>query len=304
MNVSELPVVFDCEGCELVGMVHRPERALSRGMLSIVAGGPQYRGGVGRLQVQMARQLAAAGVPVMRFDYRGLGDGEGRFRGFQDVEADLRAAVRAFRAHAPEVREVVLWGGCDAAAAIMINAWKIPEVTGIVTGNPWVHSEETGDAVVVKHHYRQRMKDADFWLKVLRLQYNPLPAAATVARSAWHGLQRRLRPQREGAAAGAEAAQADDPSHPFVPRMRAGLSRFQGDMLLLMSGRSLVSKEFDELVASDAGWQAALRGKRSLARHDMPDSDQTYSSIASRREVIEVTRRWMIDPRAALAVDA
>jgi len=30
-------------------------------MLSIVAGGPQYRGGVGRLQVQMARQLAAAG---------------------------------------------------------------------------------------------------------------------------------------------------------------------------------------------------------------------------------------------------
>lgn len=294
MNFEELPIVFECEGSELVGMIHLPESPCARGMLSIVAGGPQYRGGVGRLQVQMARQLAAAGVPVMRFDYRGLGDGEGRFRGFQDVEADLRAAVHAFREHAPQVREVVLWGGCDAAAAIMINAWKLPEVTGIVTGNPWVHTAETGDAVIVKHHFRKRMKEADFWLKVLRLEYNPLPALATLARSALH----KLRPRRAEARSATGAL--DDPSKPFVPRMRAGLSQFKGDMLLLMSGRSLVSKEFDELVASQPMWQAALRAKRSFARHDMPDSDQTYSSIASRREVIETTRRWMLDPHSAL----
>lgn len=293
MSTREIPVVFDCEGCELVGMVHLPPQPATRGMLSIVAGGPQYRGGVGRLQVQMARELAAGGVPVMRFDYRGLGDGEGRFRGFQDVEADLRAAIACFMAQAPGLREVVLWGGCDAAAAIMINAWKFPEVAGIVTGNPWVHSEETGDAVVVKHHYRQRMRDKDFWLKVLRLQYNPLPALGTLARSAL----RRLRPRR----AERSDDRADDVSAPFVPRMRRGLARFQGDMLLLMSGRSLVSKEFDELVASDPAWQAALQAKRSLARHDMPESDQTYSSMASRREVIDVTLRWMRDPQAPLA---
>lgn len=289
VNTRELPVVFQCEGSELVGMIHMPHEVKSRGMLSIVAGGPQYRGGVGRLQVQMARQLAMGGVPVMRFDYRGLGDGEGQFRGFQDVTADLRAAILAFRHHAPQVQEIVLWGGCDAAAAIMINAWKFPEVTGIITGNPWVHSEETGDAVVVKHHYRKRMKDVDFWLKVVRLQYNPLPAAATVLRNALRRLQpRRLEPVARGP--------QDDPSLPFVPRMRVGLERFTGDMLLLMSGRSFVTKEFDELAASDPRWQAALRAKQSFDRHDMPDADQTYSSIASRHEVIEVTRQWMLRP--------
>lgn len=287
-------MVFDCDGSELVGVIHLPEQVRSRGMLSIVAGGPQYRGGVGRLQVQMARQLAAAGVPVMRFDYRGLGDGEGAFRGFQDVQADLRAALATFREHVPDVREFVLWGGCDAAAAIMINAHKLPGVTGIITGNPWVHTDETGDAVIVKHHYRKRMKDADFWLKVLRLEYNPLPAMATLTRSAMRRMRPRPQVTRDA------STRLDDPSQPFVPRMLVGLSRFKGDMLLLMSGRSLVSKEFDELVASQPDWQAALRAKNSFARHDMPDSDQTYSSIASRREVIEVTRRWMLDPRSPL----
>jgi exosortase A-associated hydrolase 1 len=294
VNTQEHPVVFDCEGSELVGVIHMPEQPQSRGMLAIVAGGPQYRGGVGRLQVQMARRLAAHGIPVMRFDYRGLGDGEGRFRGFEDVEADLRAAIRAFRQHAPQVNEVVLWGGCDAAAAIMINAWKVPEVTGIITGNPWVHTEATGDAVVIKHHYRKRMKDLDFWLKVVRLQYNPLPAAATLGRNVIRRLVHR-RPH-----AGGSGTPTDDPSRPFVTRMRAGLRQFKGDMLLLMSGRSLVSKEFDELVASDPVWQLALRDKRSLARHDMPEADQTYSSIASRGEVIDVTRRWMLSPSAHL----
>ena len=61
MNVQETPIVFECEGSELIGMMHVPETIQTRGVIAIVAGGPQYRGGVGRLQVQLARQLAAAG---------------------------------------------------------------------------------------------------------------------------------------------------------------------------------------------------------------------------------------------------
>jgi len=289
VNFKELPIVFDCEGSELVGMIHLPESPCARGMLSIVAGGPQYRGGVGRLQVQMARQLAAAGVPVMRFDYRGLGDGEGRFRGFQDVEADLRAAVRAFRESAPQVREVVLWGGCDAAAAIMINAWKLPEVTGIVTGNPWVHTAETGDAVIVKHHFRKRMKETDFWLKVLRLKYNPLPALATLARSALY----KLRPRRAEARSASGAL--DDPSKPFVPRMRVGLTQFKGDMLLLMSGHDYIAREFDEVTAASRAWDGLLDSPR-LLRRDIEGADHTFSKNvwkhAASDAIVDWLRRW------------
>jgi uncharacterized protein len=292
MHVHDIPIVFDCEGQQLVGMVHLPAEVRTRGMLSIVAGGPQYRGGVCRLQVQMARSLAAEGTPVMRFDYRGLGDSEGLFRGFRDVESDLRSAIDAFLAHVPGMREVVLWGGCDAAAAVLINAWKYPPVTGIVLGNPWVHSEDTSTTVEMQH-YGQRWKDPAFWRKVIRLQYNPLPALRTILRS--------LRKRVAGPATGArDAAPSDDPSAPFVPRMRQGMLHFKGDVLLLMSGRSLISREFDVLVQQNAAWQQAMRSPRHCARCDLPDADQAFSTLPARTAVIAATGLWLHDVRATL----
>ncbi len=295
-TVRELPIVFDCQGSELIGMLHLPPVIGTRGMVAMVAGGPQYRGGVARLQVQMARELAAGGVPVMRFDHRGLGDSEGSFRGFEDAEADLAAAIAAFRQHVPALHEFVLWGGCDAAAAVFINAWKYPEVTGIIAGNPWVHTEATADAAVVRHHYARRFREKSFWLKALRLQYNPLQAMAVLGRL----LRTRLLARRQPAAGLAPAGAADNPSLHFVQRMCNGIGRFKGDVLLLMSGRSLVSKEFDGLVAASPAWQQAMQRPRNLQRHDLPDADQTFSAMAVRDEVNAVVLAWMRDARAPL----
>jgi uncharacterized protein len=294
VNYVEQPVVFECAGSELVGMIHVPTNPQRRGMISIVAGGPQYRAGVGRMQVQMARELAANGVATFRFDYRGLGDSEGEFRGFEDIEDDLAAAISAFREHAPCVQEIVLWGGCDAASAILINAWRHPEVVGLVLGNPWVHSGTTADAVAVKH-YGQRLRNLDFWMKVLRLQYNPIPAMATMRRRFFVSFGRRQ----------SEFSSDTDPfsenvKSNFVVRMRDGLRRFNGDVLLLMSGRSLLSKEFDELISNDPLWRSAVRGPRRLSRCDIPDGDQTFSSSATRGEVSNITLRWLQDPNCVL----
>ena len=287
--VQEIPLVFECQGCELIGMLHLPEAHTGRGMLSVVAGGPQYRGGVCRMQTNMARELAAAGVPVMRFDYRGLGDSEGEFRGFRDIGPDLAAAVAAFQAQVPQLREVVLWGGCDAASAILINAWRLPAVTGLVLGNPWVHSADTSDGVAVQH-YGQRIRDKDFWLKLLRLQYNPLPALATLARRA----ASKLRPRPHGA--GVQGVEADDVHADFVGRMRKGMAGFRGEVLMLMSGRSLLSREFDQLVAEQPAWRQAMEAPRRLVRHVLPDADQAFSTLEARREVTSLTLRWMLDP--------
>lgn len=288
-GAREVPIRFDCEGSELLGVVHVPTAVRARGLVLVVAGGPQYRSGVGRLHVQLARSLAAQGVPVLRFDHRGVGDSEGQFRDFEDMRADLRAAVSAFCATVPTMREVVLWGGCNAASALMINAWACAEVTGIIVSNPWVHTPETGDAAVIRHHFSKRLRDKEFWLKVLRLQYNPLPAVALLARSALV----RLRPQQSGINAGDNAL--DDPSQPFIPRMRQGLTRFHGDMLMVMSGRSLLAKEFDDLVAADTQWQAALRAPRHLRRFDLMEGDQTLSSIATRRVLEKVLGAWLLN---------
>lgn len=177
MHSQEIPLVFDCAGEQLVGIIHKPLKPATIGLVTIIAGGPQYRGGVGRGMVSAAREISSAGFAVMRFDHRGLGDSSGEFRGFEYIAEDIQAAVSALLTQVPEVRRVVLWGGCDAASAAMIHGWKIPEVVSMVLGNPWVTTTET-QSIVMRKHYLGRLGEWSFWRKLLRFEYNLLDYAA------------------------------------------------------------------------------------------------------------------------------
>lgn len=287
MPSQEVPLVFECSGEKLVGIVHKPQKPAMIGVVTIIAGGPQYRGGVGRGMVSAARELSSAGFPVMRFDHRGLGDSSGEFRGFEHIGEDIQAAVRAFFAEVPEVQRVVLWGGCDAASAAMIHGWKIPEVASLVLGNPWVTTTET-QSIVMRKHYLGRLVERSFWRKVLRMEYNWLEYAA----SAWQAVKRRS----VGAANHHPSGASNQPSGhggSYVGRMLEGLRQFKGPVLFLMSGQSLLSREFDELVNGDPKWQNAY-GRSTNQRIDFPDADQTFSDHESRQGVNRALRDWLL----------
>lgn len=282
MSIDEIPLAFDCEGDTLIGIVHRPESPSSRGVLSLVAGGPQYRAGCCRQLVYMARDLATHGIPVMRFDHRGVGDGEGRFLDFLHVEKDLAAAIQAFKRAVPELREVVLWGGCNAASGIMINAHRYPEVTGLIISNPYAHSEAT-QAVVVRKHYLRRLKDPTFWAKVFTLRFNPLPNIESALRAV---LKRVLPPPPASSHAG------NTQSLPFTKQMLSGFKQFRGQTLLVMSGQSLASEEFDVLLANSPEWQKAYKAA-SITRSDIAQADQAFSTPEARERLIHVAREWL-----------
>ena len=72
MSYVELPILFSCGSESLMGILSKSESAGHVGVL-IVVGGPQYRVGSHRQFVLLARSLAAAGLSVFRFDYRGMG---------------------------------------------------------------------------------------------------------------------------------------------------------------------------------------------------------------------------------------
>lgn len=278
MNVEEIPLAFDCREETLIGIVHRPESPSPRGVLTLVAGGPQYRAGCCRQLVYLARDLGAHGIPVMRFDHRGLGDGAGAFLDFEHVGEDLAAAIAAFRRAVPELREIVLWGGCNAASGILIHAPLFPEVTGLILSNPYAHSEAT-QAVVVRKHYLRRLGEPAFWGKVFRLRFNPLP----LLRAALGRVFSRLRPRRAGPGA----------PRPFLERMLQGFSAFRGRILLVMSGQSLTSEEFDVLVARSPAWKKAYQSA-SLTRVDLARADQAFSTIEARNELIDAARAWLL----------
>ncbi|MEQ1661844.1 MAG: hydrolase 1, exosortase A system-associated [Thiobacillus sp.] len=283
MNTREIPIAFRCEQATLVGIVHVPENSGTRGVISMVAGGPQYRGGCCRQLVAMARDLAAHGTPVMRFDYRGLGDGGGEYRGFEHTEADFRAAIEAFQREAPSVTEIVLWGGCDAASSILIHGWRLPQVNGMILGNPYARTETTR-AAVERAYYWTRFRDPQFWRKVVKLQFNPLGSLPALGKAVW----RKFR-------TAAHAAPGNTPAQdnrPFPDKMLDGLQRFQGHILLVLSGRSLDSKEFLEMVARSDGWQRAL-ARPTVQRVDLSDADQAFSTLDARNDLIDAARSWL-----------
>lgn len=286
-TVKEVPLVFDCLGEDLIGIVHQPQVCSEVGVLAVVAGGPQYRAGVGRGMVSLARELARHGVPVMRFDYRGLGDSSGNFMGFNHIADDIQAAVDTFQQQVPQVKSVVIWGGCDAASGAMIHGWKIQGVDSLILGNPWVSTDEIRSAVLRKH-YLQRLGETHFWRKLLRFEYNLLDYAKAGTRKLVARIARLLA-RGDTAAAVSDIDAAGRP----IDRMLDGLARFEGPVLFLMSGRSLVSNEFDELINGDPAWQAVYK-RPTCKRIDLPNADQTFSDSDSRERVNQTILDWVM----------
>ena len=110
-SYHEQAITFACQGEQLVGVVSLPQglpTPTSTTGLIIVVGGPQYRAGSHRQFVLLARAVAAAGTPVLRFDYRGMGDSTGALHTFEKVNDDIAAAISALQATVPSIKALSL----------------------------------------------------------------------------------------------------------------------------------------------------------------------------------------------------
>lgn len=169
--MSRRHLAFACDGARLVGTIDDAPGATG---LLIVSGGNEIRAGAWNGQALLAARLAARGVPVFRFDRRGVGDSEGANAGFRHSAPDIRAALAAFRAAAPHVGRVIAWGNCDAASALMLGAGLGAD--GLVLSNPWTidtpdESDDDAQAAppaALRAHYARRLRDPAALLRLLR----------------------------------------------------------------------------------------------------------------------------------------
>lgn len=296
MTSTDEVLRFHCAGQALLGILSRPAQMRDLAVV-IVVGGPQYRVGSHRQFVKLARSLAADGYPVLRFDYRGMGDSAGEARDFLDVNADISAAIDAcLRAVQPGVRRVALWGLCDGASAALMHAGEQADarVHGLLLVNPWVRSAQSLSRARLKQYYISRLMEREFWLKL---------AKGSVGISALKGLLSHVqtafrRPAATPAAPAAPTALASSSAkrHPsgmaFQDQMLRGWTRFGGRIALVLSGRDLTAKEFVEYTQADAGWRTALKKSRHAVHH-IAAADHTCSDAASAQELCKVTRAWL-----------
>lgn len=282
MNVRELPVVFQCNEQSLVGIVHIPEKPKKIAILSIVAGGPQYRAGFGRQLIKMARRFSKEGITVMRFDYRGLGDSSGADAGFEHVGDDIDSAITTLMELEPTITEVILWGGCNAASAALIHGYHNAAVSGLILANPWVRTEESFAKVIVRDHYAKRVFELSFWLKVARFEYNPIPAMKTIISGLGFSKNKTV----------VDDADASINALPFLERMLIGATEFKGNLLFMMSGMSLAANEFDNLLLHSDQWRKVLN-RTNVDRVGIENADQAFSTHEAREAMFSAAEQWL-----------
>lgn len=286
---NERAIRFECQGVPLIGILHPARQpGAKRAVLMVVGGGPQYRAGGHRQLVLWARRLADEGFPVLRFDYRGMGDSHGKFLGFEHADEDIRAGVDQLLKEAPSVEDVILWGECDAASAILFYAYRDARVKGLTLLNPWARTEAGQAKTVLRHYYFDRLRQVSFWRKVFSFQLDfagSIRSALSLI-SAAKGTQGSYEPQ------------AESPTAPLLrtaslpDKLYTGFNRFKGPVMLVISGRDLIAREFEDLIRNSPPWQQAIAAK-PITRFDLKGADHTFSSKEWRDQVVNWGIGWL-----------
>jgi exosortase A-associated hydrolase 1 len=272
MKFFQQPVTFTCRQEWLLGVITRPEKPRARGVL-IVVGGPQYRTGSHRQFFLLANHLAQEGYAVMRFDYRGMGDSTGGQQSFEEATDDVRAALDHFFNAVPELRDVAVWGLCDAASAALLYAYQDARVSGIAILNPWVRTAHGEARTYLKHYYAQHLLSAAPWKKLFKGELDLGGSLASFARNL----------KRASSARGAEA---------LPERMAEGLARFRGRVLLILSGNDLTAREFTDVSEASPAWRRLLKSPR-VSRHSLAEATHTFPRREWRDQVAGWTVRWL-----------
>ncbi len=161
----EVYTSFECGGETVAAVLHTPDQTPAPGVI-MCHGFTGHKAETHRLFVQAARDFAAHGLAVLRFDFRGSGDSAGDFRDMtitREVE-DARAAL-GFLASRPEVDGGRLGalglslGGCVAAC----TAGRDDRVKALVLWSALAHPTRLANRFREAFQGEAQVMDYDGW---------------------------------------------------------------------------------------------------------------------------------------------
>ena len=277
MKYREKTVTIKGDGFQMLGIASMPEKkeCCKKTAVLIITGGFQYRIGSHRQFTRMSRQLATAGYPAMRFDMPGLGDSPGEMVAFDQTELHISAAVDMLTS-ITGIKNVVLWGLCDGASAILLYLQKTRDsrISDLVLVNPWIRSETSLARTQIKHYYRGRILEISFWRKLLQ---------GKVGFKALHDFFDSLRKMGKS---------LYSPPASLQNSMAQGWSSCQGSILLLLSENDLTSQEFKEYLKKDLVWRETIRKKPAI-QHFLLKADHTCSQPEFHNQMVQHTQDFL-----------
>jgi uncharacterized protein len=304
-NSKEIPVSFLCGEHQLYGILHQPAQLRERGVL-MVAGRPALRAGRHRLFVLLARAWAEAGIPVMRFDFRGTGDSEGEMGTLEESCDDIRSAVDAFISHVPALQQVVLWGLCGGAADSILYAPRDSRVTGIVLTNPWSYDVRILTLAKWRREISLCSSNLVNWFRLARRRIARFGEATLGTASSASAPTEDLEPQQvenfdmaagpdAGSSGGTSAVRRAYCSY-RVPdlsrRLAANLEEFKGHVLFIFSGRDPGAQAFKRTASISLRWRRLLLAPRVQTRN-LPEANHSLRRPEWRAQAAAWTLGWL-----------
>jgi len=182
------------------------------------------------------------------------------------------------------IEQVALWGLCDAASAILFYAAGDRRVSGAVLLNPWVRTDRSVANTYLRHYYIARLRDPALWRQLLRGEFRIGKALRSM---------RRVLGDAMGRPRASTPSLTTAPSGGSLPdRMLEGLRRFQGRVLLVLSGDDITANEFRYVTEHSRDWRRALDDAR-IARRELAPANHTFSRREWRDQVSRWTKEWL-----------
>jgi len=282
--MHEIPVTFMSDGQWLSGIIHRPTiEPIGMGVL-IVVGGPQTRVGSHRQFLLLARRLVSEGYHVMRFDYHGMGDSEGKIDTFLNVTTDIDSAISQFKETCPDVKELALWGLCDAASAILLycQRYSPKNVKQLILLNPWVTSEQLKAKALLKHYYIDKVLSKQFWKNLLHLNVDIKQSIIDLSSNIKAMVA--VKPKEPTGQDQVVIANNDN----YVELMQRGWRHFEGCTQIILSGNDLVAAQFEQLLIDSQQWSQLMIDQQVL-KTTIEGANHTFASARWRKMVEDIT---------------
>jgi pimeloyl-ACP methyl ester carboxylesterase len=280
------------EAKNLGGVVTEPSAgngpAANIGVLLLNAG-VIHRIGPGRLNVKIARRLAAAGFTALRFDLAGLGDSrtsQSTLAYDAQAVADVRAAIDYLQS-TRGLQQFVLGGLCSGADNSFATATVDSRVIGLILLDPYTYPT---------------------WQTRPRLQLLRLKNARWLADFLQRDVRRLLpTPTTRNNPAPTPPAATDEPAAGRYSRRQPPLADFAaglasvlyrgGDVITFYSGSSLDQFSYPRQL-DDALRPFGLAGR--IDCRFWPRVNHTFTELSAQSELLDAVLAWTVALRARL----
>jgi pimeloyl-ACP methyl ester carboxylesterase len=274
--------------------------------------GPVDRGGSHRLYIKLANRLTRLGIPVLRFDARGVGESEGRWEGedqgitipqvYGQIQRgawkpDAMAAID-FMQRATGVKQVVLGGLCGGAATALFAGADHPAVEGMfVIGTPITFSSATQrvadlpDAIIARDTfgYLKKLLKPSSWARFLSFQSD----YSTLVHVFMTQLKRRF--GRLGASAATEDAIDENINAPLLQAVRTTVTR-RKRLLVVYGENDYLWQEFQEQMHRFG----PSREQLPFQLVTIPDANHTLTEESWQHALFAAVTTWIEEPAQRL----